>query len=369
MVSIDFELIAPSNCGNREPKVHMTIPKTQKAALLFGPNDVRVQEVPVPSLQQGEVLVRIMLATTCGTDLKTFKRGGHPQIIKSLPSPLGHEMTGIIVRLAEGVQGFGVDDRVVIANSAPCLQCFYCEKEQFNLCEDIHFINGAYSQFLAVPERFVRTNLHKIPEALAYEKAVLTEPLACVLFACQKIPVEPGETVVVIGDGPMSFLFNQVLQMQKARTIVFGLDTQRLEWIKQSGADHVFDSSQVDVVKTVQGLTEGHGAAVAIEAVGLPQTWEQAVQLVCKGGRVLCYGGCAKGTEMKLDTYRLHYDEISILGTFHYTPSVMDEAIRLLAEGRVNTAILTAEQRTLNDLQNIFLGKDPKPALKYLIRP
>ncbi|MFH1356836.1 MAG: alcohol dehydrogenase catalytic domain-containing protein [bacterium] len=346
----------------------MTNTRKNKMALLYGVNDVRVEECDIPALKTGEVLVKVEAATTCGTDLKTFKRGGHPQIIKSLPSPFGHEMTGTVVEVAEGVADFSKHDRVVVANSAPCHECYYCKKEKFNLCDDIQFINGAYAQYLTVPARFVKYNTHRIPDDLPFEKAVLAEPLACVLYACKKINVQENETVVVIGDGPMSFLFNQVINFKKARSIVVGLDPQRLEWAKQSGAAVVMNTAEVNVAQEINRITDGFGADVAIEAVGLPETWEQAMALVSKGGRVLCYGGCAKGTKMSVDTYRLHYDEITLLGTFHYTPQVMDEAIELLRHDSVDTSLFTSEVRGLEDLQKIFMGKDLKPALKYLIR-
>ena len=326
----------------------------QKAALLYGPSDLRVGEVPIETLKEGEVLVRVEAATTCGTDLKTFKRGGHPQIIKSLPSRFGHEMTGTIVETSHPVKDFQNGDRVVVANSAPCHECYYCKKEKFNLCEDIQFINGAYSQYLAVPERFVKYNLHKIPDNLPFEKAVLAEPLACVLYACEKINIQPFESVAVIGDGPMSFLFNQVIRFKNARSIIVGMDPVRLDLARSAGADFVMDTREQDVVNEIKRITDGYGADVAIEAVGLPETWEQALSLVSKGGRVLCYGGCAKGTEMKVDTYRLHYDEINLMGTFHYTPKVMDQAIDLLCQDEINTEHFTKEVRTLEDLPNIF---------------
>jgi len=130
----------------------------------------------------------------------------------------------------------------------------------------------------------------------------------------------------------------------------------------------VMNTAEVNVAQEIKRITDGFGADVAVEAVGLPETWEQAMALVSKGGRVLCYGGCAKGTKMSVDTYRLHYDEITLLGTFHYTPAVMDEAIELLRHDSVDTSLFTSEVRGLEDLQKIFMGKDLRPALKYLIK-
>lgn len=340
-----------------------------KLAMLFGPSDLRVEEQSIEELKPGEVLVKIGAATTCGTDIKTFKRGGHPRIIKSIPSPIGHEMAGEIVEVAEGIQNFQVGNRVVIANSAPCHACFYCKKEKYNLCEDIQFINGAYAQYIVVPKRFVKYNLHKIPDNLSIEKASLSEPLACVLHASEAIQIKNGETVAIIGTGPMAFLFIQVIRSKGGKSIIVGRNPEKLMWARAAGADHVVDINKGDPVGEIKKLTQGQGADVAIEAVGKPETWEQAVSLVCKGGRVCFYGGSAQGTKISLDTYRLHYEEITVLGVFHYTPQIMQQAIQLLADSKINTDLFITEKRQLEDLSNIYLGKEKAKALKFLIKP
>lgn len=348
----------------------MSLPKIQKAALLFGASDVRVEEIAMEPLGQGEICVRIEATTTCGTDLKTFLRGGHPKIMKSLPARFGHEMAGTIVAIDSSVSKFRVGDRVVVANSAPCTKCFYCQKQKFNLCENIEFINGAYSQYLNVPSRFVQTNVHVIPKQLSFDQATLAEPLACVMHAIENLQVKANETVAVIGTGPMAFLFLQVLKAKEARTILLGRNEERLALAKTHGADHVVHSDLADSTNTIQKLTAGYGADVVIEAVGKPETWQQAVDLVCRGGRVCFYGGCAKGTDVRFDTYRLHYDEITFMGVFHYTPAIMAKAVAILANGHIQTELFISEKRRLEDLSDIYSGKDKSPkALKFLIQP
>lgn len=342
--------------------------KTYKSLLFYGPQDVRLEEVPFTPLQAGEVQVRIGAATTCGTDLKTYKRG-HPLIIKSIPSPFGHEMAGTVSDIAAGVEGFRIGDRVVVANSAPCFHCFYCQKNKPNLCENLTFLNGAFAEYITVPAAIVQHNLHKIPPHLSFSAAALSEPLACVLYACEHMQIKNEETVVIIGTGPMAFLFVQVIQARGGKSIVIGRNAERLKMASVSGATAVINSTTEDVAVRVRDLTHGYGADVAIEAVGQPTTWQQAVGLVRKGGRVCLYGGCAKNTEFNLDTYRVHYDEITVSGIFHHTPTIFRSAVALLADGKINTQIFLTVERPLKDLPAILAGQDSPLPLKFVILP
>lgn len=344
------------------------MPSSYKSLLFYAPGDVRVEDVPFKPLSPGEVRVRVGAAATCGTDLKTFRRG-HPVLIKETPSPLGHEMCGTISETAPGVTGFKPGDRVAIANSAPCGNCFYCRKAKPNLCESIVFLNGAFSQYLTVPAQIARANMVKIPDSLPFEKAVLAEPLACVVHACEHMHIEPGETVAIIGTGPMAFLFVQVVKSLGGKSVILGRDAVRLRLAESCGAFATVDVHAGDPVEKVRRLTEGYGADVAIEAVGQPATWEQAVALVRKGGRVCLYGGCERGTAMSLDTYRVHYEEITVSGVFHYTPAIFKRAVALLTEDLIDVAPLLTERRNLDDLPRVLAGQDPARPLKFLIEP
>lgn len=340
---------------------------TYQALLYYAPGDVRLERVPFAALKAGEVRVRIGAATTCGTDRKTFRRG-HPVLIKEVPAALGHEMAGTVVEVAADVAAFTPGDRVAIANSGPCGECFFCRKGESNLCEHLIFLNGAYAEFIVVPSAIVRANMHKIPAGMDFAVAALTEPLACVMHACERLRIATGETVAIIGTGPMAFLFAQVVRASGAVPILIGRNILRLKLARDNGTA-VLNSQDDDYAVQVRTLTEGYGADVAIEAVGQPETWRQAVTLVRKGGRVCLYGGCARGTEFALDTYRVHYEEISVFGVFHYTPAVFKKALSWLAEGRIATQLFLSEERTLADLPRLLTGEDPVDALKYVIRP
>lgn len=327
-----------------------------KAAVLYGKEDVRLEQRPVPEPGPGEVLVRIQAALTCGTDLKVFRNGGHAKMLEAIPALFGHEFAGLIEKIGPGVAGRRPGQRVVAANSAPCRSCFYCKRKQPNLCEDLLFLNGAYAEYLLLPARIVKENLLEIPENLSFRAAALTEPLACVLRGFQAAAPRAGETVAILGAGPVGLLFVQLARKAGCKVIVTGKGKQRLEAARNSGAELIVDLSQTQdaVQKVRQATPEGKGADVCIEAVGRPQAWEQAISVVRPGGRVLLFGGCPAGTQVALETRRIHYDELSILSVFHHTPEAIRQSLGLLADGSIQPELLITRDAPLDDLPGIL---------------
>ena len=328
-----------------------------KAAVLYGKEDVRLEEVPTPRPESGEVLLKVRSALTCGTDLKVFRNGSHAKMLKP-PILFGHEYAGVIEAVGAGVADWKPGMRVVGANSAPCRNCFYCRRGQLNLCEDLLFVNGAYAEFLRIPARIVKENLLEIPPALAFETAALTEPLACVLRGIQAVRVREGETVVVLGAGPVGLLFVQLAVRAGARVTLVGKGELRLKIGAQCGAKTVIDldkvSDQVAAAAIRETTAEGKGADLCIEAVGRPAAWSQALAIVRPGGRVLLFGGCPANTQVPLDTRRMHYDELTLFSTFHHTPEAIRESLRLLAEGTVQAAPLITHSASLDELPEIL---------------
>ena len=259
--------------------------KKMTAAILHGKEDVRIEQVPVPEPQPGEVLLRIGAATTCGTDVKVFKRGYHAKMIRP-PAVFGHEMAGVIERVGPGVTGWKAGQRVVPANSAPCGRCFHCGRHQPELCDHFTWLNGAYAEYVCVPARIVETNLQIVPEGLPFEHASLAEPLACVVKGFEQVHVARGETVVVIGVGPIGLFFVALAHKSGAHVIAVDTRAARLALAVQLGAQVVFDASDGDAfAQARQVCNDGRGPDVVIESVGLPSTWEHALALVRKGGR------------------------------------------------------------------------------------
>ncbi|MCB1213853.1 MAG: zinc-binding dehydrogenase [Deltaproteobacteria bacterium] len=348
----------------------MKVSDTMQQLLWYGPEDLRLDQVATPKPGLGEVLVKIGAATTCGTDFKTFKRG-HPRLIKKIPAPFGHEMSGTIVSLGEGVKSFKLHQRVVVGNSAPCGKCFYCQKDSPSLCEDLLFLNGAYSEYLLVPARIVEKNLHPIPKDLDFATASLSEPLACVLNAMEKINPKPGEKLLLLGAGPMGVLFVQLAKLYGVELIALARDPKKLANLKALGAQEVISLSQdanpLDKARAL--LNQGRGADLVIEAVGLPETWEMAVNLARPGGKVCFYGGCAQGTQVQLDTYRLHYEELQLFGVFHHTPRLFKKAVQLLSEGKIKAEGLVVGKIPLRDYEKVFVKGLQSHPLKYAVIP
>ncbi|MBA3914719.1 MAG: zinc-binding dehydrogenase, partial [Acidobacteriales bacterium] len=280
------------------------------AAVLYGKEDVKIEEVPIPRVHDGEVLVKVQVALTCGTDLKVYQRGYHARMIVP-PALFGHELAGTIVEVGSVVRGFKKGMRVVALNSAPCGMCFYCSKHQENLCEDLLFNNGAYAEYIRIPRRIVETNMLAIPADVSFEEAAMVEPLACVLRGLHETGVEIGDTVAVIGGGPIGLMFIQVAKATGCNVIAVVKRDSQVEAARRMGAHEIVQVGKVtDTIEAVRALTRDHrGADVVIEAVGRPEAWEQSIDMVRKGGTVNFFGGCASGTKVQLDTNRLHYSE------------------------------------------------------------
>ncbi len=328
---------------------HMT------AAVLYGKEDVKIEKVPIPRVAPGEVLIKVQVALTCGTDLKVYQRGYHARMIVP-PALFGHELAGVVEEAGAGVKLFKDGMRVVALNSAPCQMCFYCSKHQENLCEDLLFNNGAYAEYIKIPKRIVDTNMLPIPSNVSYEEAAMVEPLACVLRGLHETGVEIGDTVVVIGGGPIGLMFVQVAKLTGCNVISVVKRDSQVTAAKRLGANDVVQITQVqDPVEAVRALTpERRGADVVIEAVGRPMAWEWSIDMVRKGGTVNFFGGCATGTKVSLDTTRLHYSEITLKATFHHTPESVRKAFALIAEKKIRGTDYITGEAPLSRLQHVL---------------
>ena len=328
---------------------------TMKAAVLHGREDVRIEAVPVPEAGPGELIVSVGAALTCGTDLKVFRRGYHARVIVP-PAIFGHELAGTIVEAGEGVTGFVSGDRVVALNSAPCGQCYFCARGQENLCDDLLFNNGAYAEFIRIPARIVAKNTLHIPSHVPLEHAALTEPLACAVHGFEDSNPHPGDTVAVIGGGPLGLMILHVAALAGCNVIAIVKHDGQVEAARQLGAAHVVQATNIrNAIRETRALTEkDRGVDIAIEAVGVPESWEEAVEIVRKGGTVNFFGGCALGTRVTLDTNRIHYSDITMHATFHHTPAICRKALDLIASGRFQAAAFITGHAHLYELNRVF---------------
>ncbi len=342
------------------------------AAMFYAPMDVRLEERPIPQVGAGEVLLKVAVATTCGTDLKAYRRG-HPLLFRNPPASFGHEVAGIVAATGSGVTQCRDGDAVVVANSAPCFQCFYCRRGRYSLCEDLLLLNGAYAEYLLVPERIVCHNLYRLPAGTSFTAAALTEPLACALHGIDASEVVSGDTVAILGAGPLGLLLVALAKLRGARVILTGRGRERLALAERFGADVVIDVEHLSLqgqCEAVLAQTEGkRGADVVVEAVGTPETWNISARMVRPGGLVNFFGGCPSGTQVTLETQPLHYSEFTIKGVFHHTPAYFAQALDIIIGHHIDVEALITERVPLSSLITVFDRLYHKQGIKYAVIP
>ena len=326
------------------------------AAVLYGREDLKIERIPIPDLSPDEVLVRVKVALTCGTDLKVWRQGYHARMIVP-PAVFGHELSGVVEAAGSEIgNGLKPGSWVVPANSAPCNECMFCRKGQSNLCTSLLFNNGAYAEYIRIPGRIVRENTLEIPAHVHFRDAALVEPLACILRGIEETGIHAGDTTVVVGCGPIGLKFIRILSVRGVRVIALGKRKSQIRAAEQLGAHAAFDVSELgNPVSAVRQLTEnGHGADSVIEAVGIPETWQWAVQMVRRGGTVNLFGGCPRGSHVQFDPSVLHYSEITIRSTFHHTPEFIRKALDVVAKGEVRASDFVTGEIPLDELPRFF---------------
>jgi L-iditol 2-dehydrogenase len=310
-----------------------------RALRFYAPGDLRCEEVPDPEPGPGDVLVQVEVALTDGTDAKTFRRG-HPILITETPSPFGHEFCGVDVATGR---------RVIAANSAPCGSCPACRRGEEELCDHLApFLNGAYAELLVVPRRIAERNLLVVPPRVSPPVAAMTEPLACCLHGVARAGIQPGQTVAVLGLGPIGLMLCACARDAGARVVAVGGRAERRSLAPLFGAS----------------LGDGRGADVVIEAVGTAAAWSDALELVRPGGTVLFFGG----RERSVDTFRLHYEELTLRGSFHHTPRTIRAALAFVASNAYPWERLVTHEIGLEGLPALF-ADPPRDLLKAAVLP
>jgi len=348
--------------------------RKMKAVRFYGPGQIKLEDIDLPRIGPEEMLVEVKSALTCGTDVKMYKRG-HPKVRP--PITLGHEFAGIIAEVGgKTAERFRVGDKVAAANSAPCNSCFFCMKGKPNLCERLldtligFSVDGAYAEYIRVPPRIVKQNTFQVPERIPYEEAALLEPLACAINGNDAADINLGDTVAVIGSGPIGLIHIQLSKLKGAsKVIVTDMRQERLDIASKLGADVMINASEEDQLGRLHELTNGLGADVVIEAVGLPQTWELAVDMTRKAGTTLFFGGCPSGTTVSLDTDRIHYEDLTLKGTFHHTPLSVLKAYRLILGGKFRGAPLITGRMPLSETEEALQIMSKGECIKIAITP
>jgi L-iditol 2-dehydrogenase len=325
------------------------------AAVLHGREDIRIERVEVPSLAAGDLLVRTRVALTCGTDVKVYRRGYHARMIVP-PAVFGHEMAGVVEEVTAGVEGIEPGMAVVAANSAPCGECPQCRRQRESLCDDLLFWNGAYAEFVKIPARVVRKNLIPLTPDLSFRRAAMVEPLACVVRGVDESGIRSGDSVAVIGTGPVGLMLVALACRRGARVLAAGRRRERLQKALDVGAQAALAVKEgEDVAELLRRESpDGRGVDVVIEAVGLPETCEAAVRAVRKGGLVNLFAGCPAESRIRIDPGRLHYQELTITSTFHHTPESVRTSFGLIAEGVIDPEMFISSEESLEHLPEVL---------------
>lgn len=342
--------------------------ETMRAAVYLGPEQIELRSLPIPEPKEGELLVKVRAATTCGTDVKTYRRG-HPKFPP--PFVFGHEFGGDAVKVGKGVTQFREGTRVTANVFAECGECFFCLRGQGNLCENLVYNFGAFAEYLIVPASIVRKTAFEIPSHVPYAHAALLEPLVTVVHGWHKAAVRPGETVAIIGaGGPISLMFIQLLLRSGAgQVIAIGHSPARLAVAGQLGATHLINAKEQEALTAVRDLTRGFGADLVIECAGTRSTWESSVEMIRRGGRVLWFGGLPSGTKVEVDAARVHYGEIDLLNMHGGTAREAREAFDLIVSGAVNLAPLLSGELPLEQVESALRMMISGQVVKMVIKP
>lgn len=344
------------------------IPEHQTQAFLTGPGSVELRRLPMPEPGPGELLIRVDAATTCGTDVKVYRRGGHPTML-ALPSPFGHEVTGTVVR-AGARAAHTEGEAVVVANSASCGKCQPCRHKRENLCRNLVYLNGAFADYLLIPEAVAKRSVHPRPAGLEPAVAAMAEPLACAVHCLERClgawsgPPTEARTLV-IGCGPLGLMLIDLFHSMRTHVRALDPHRRRLEMARSFGA-----------AETHLGRAgDGSGPAAedpfdfAIDATGTPAGWNHAVKSLAPGGVAALFGGCRPGTDLVIDAERIHYQEQTLLGVYHHRPSSFRAALDRLIGAPERYGALVERELPLDRLTEALDLMIGRHALKVAIRP
>ena len=339
------------------------------AHVLLKPGEIDFRELPRPTAGPDDVVVRVRAALTCGTDVKAFLRG-HPKF--PMPTPFGHEFSGEIAEIGKHVRNFREGDAIMAVPTAPCGHCYYCVRQQENLCDTVMetMVLGAYAEYIKLPARIVKTNLYAKPDALAFDAAALLEPLSCVIHGLESVALHPDDRIVLVGAGAISLLHLLALRaMGMHRIAVLGRRANRVQHAKRLGAEEVFTGGVSHAREQVLAYTQGRGADIVVECTGQVDVWEAVPGLARRGGHVVLFGGCPPGTTVRIDTQRFHYDQLRITSPFHFTPRAVRRAYELLTGDTFDGPKLISGTYPLNELARALSEHQRGDGIKFALVP
>lgn len=331
------------------------------ANILVKPGVIGLREIVIPNPAGGEILVKIKAALTCGTDLKAFRRG-HPVI--PMPGVFGHEFSGVVAGTGKGVRKFREGDEIMAVHSAPCLECRYCRKKLYNLCEHImdKKVLGAFAEYILLPSLIVKRNVFHKPKNISFEEAAFLEPLSCVVHGMASLNIGKDDHALIIGAGPIGLLHLLLLKEKGAKVTVIDKHENKLKTAKNLGADFINKVIEKQIPRLID-------FDYVFECTGIPEVWAASVNYVRRGGTVVLFGGCKSGATVTYDTCRLHYDEITLKGVFHFKPADVKKAYALLCSGKLDVSRLISGRYSLENTSKAFGKLSKGIGIKYAIIP
>ena len=350
------------------------IPTTMQAAVYRGVNDVRLEEVPVPEIGPGEILVRVHTCGICGTDLKKIATGSH-----SAPRIFGHETAGVVAKVGRGVQKFSVGERVVVLHHIPCGECYYCRHKTFAQCSGYKKVGctagfepsgGGFAEYVRVMDWIVEKGMARIPEGVSFEQACFVEPVNTCIKGIETLRLEAGETVLVMGQGPIGLILANLAKRAGTRVITSDLYPARLTMANSFGLNLTIDASKADAVQTVRGMTEGRGADAVVLAVGGSGLIRAAMDAARPGGRVLLFAQTARG-EATIDPAAVCVDEKALLGSYSASVELQEDSLRFVMEREMDLKRLISHRFPLQSgVEALNLAAHPRPdSMKIVIQP
>lgn len=354
---------------------YLSVPKMMKAAVFHGVKDLRVDEIPVPAIGSDEALIRVRSVAICGTDIRTFNNG-HFRISPGSRRILGHELSGELAAVGADVTEFRPGQKVTIAPDIGCGTCFQCIQGNDHVClryEALGInIDGAFAEYMRVPARAVaRGHLTAMPDGLSFDEAALVEPFSCCYNGSRACRIEPGDSVLVVGAGPIGIMHVFLARLSGARQVLVSeVSEQRLAHAMALGADAGINPANDDILETVRAATDGRGADVIIIAAPAPVGQEQAVHLAAVHGRINFFGGLPKENELiRLNSNLVHYKELIITGTSGSNNLHFRRALDLVAARRVSLAPLISARFPLDRIHDALALAAEKQVLKVVVEP
>jgi L-iditol 2-dehydrogenase len=339
-----------------------------RAAVAYGGETIRIEEMTLPSPGTGAIVVRVRACGLCGSDLaKMF------QDKLQAPTVLGHEIAGEVIRVGAEVDRFQAGDRVVVAHHAPCYACHYCRHGSYSMCRSFKQSNlhpGGFAEEVLVPAAQVQLTTLRLPEPISFEAGSFTEPLACCLRSLRRWSLQPADVVLLVGLGPMGLLMAQLVQAHHGLVLGIDLDEQRLQFAERIGVDAVCSAADVErLTSLVRDLTQGRGCDVVVLTAGHGGTVQDALQWVRDGGTITLFGNLAPHRPAQLDPNVLYYREITLQGSYSPSPHELVHALCLIASRAVNVDLLITHRLPLEKLPQAVELARTRQAVKAIINP